>query len=174
MKQHSQIAIGVALALTGLWLAVSSSTKSVSAAGAGYTESWQATQYRTAVVYAASNQSLATGGYCLGPSAWSVSGTVDSTSFQETWTVPGSSWIDTFARSSDGGDKQTRYGFSSTCVDDESLDQTSGFNGRVTTIGVYGGLASSATAEWDDWITQQEMYGVRSMPSAWHIEGNTR
>jgi hypothetical protein len=148
-------------------------------AATSYRENWRATQYRAANISLASGSGGATGDYCLGPSEWSVEGQVGDQQFSETWqvlnptrTVTGA-WVSSWPISSAHTRKVT-YTFTASCNDDASLDSTT-IDTRLTTIGLYGGLATIRDGGGlDNWNLQTDILGVRSMPKVWHIEGITR
>ncbi len=178
--------LSIGLTLVGLFLLVVSSANRIEAA-TSYFEEWQATSYRT--VRATRDNwpnTPSTGAYCLGPASWDVTGSVGTTNFSETWTVPvtrsSNGWLDTQARSNDQI-YTVSYDFSNDCVDDDSRDSLIG-DFQITTIGLYGGMISigdggSASNRingdgLDSWNFDQDIQGVRSMPVHWHVEGSTQ
>ena len=142
-----------------------------------YQEHWQATGFRTASASQVSGAGGTTGQYCLGPSAWQVDGSVGGVTFQETWT--GGPWINSWPvyYPDLGGAQPVRrvaYSLSSNCQDDETLDSVAS-DTRITTIGLYGGMTSIRNGNGlDDWYFESDIFGVRSMPQSWHIQGTTR
>lgn len=174
------------LAIIGLMLLAGSSADRIKAA-TSYYEEWRATSYRT--VRATRNGwpgTPSTGDYCLGPASWDVTGSVGTTNFRETWTVPTtratSGWLDTQPRSTEQI-YSVNYDFSNECVDDDSRDALIG-DFQVTTIGLYGGMISIGDGGsvsnringdgLDSWNLDQDIQGVRSMPVRWHVEGSTQ
>ena len=178
--------LSFSLFLIGISLLVFSAAGNLEAA-TSYFEEWRATSYRT--VRATRDNwpgTPSTGDYCLGPASWDVTGSVGTTNFTESWTVPTtratSGWLDSQPRSADQIYTVT-YDFSSDCIDDDSRDSLIG-DFQITTIGLYGGMISIGDGGsssnringdgLDSWNFDQDIQGVRSMPVKWHVEGSTQ